>query len=216
MEDFDLDTVARKSVKGVFALISRTFLIQILSIVASFILTIYLSPENYGVFFVVSSIVVFLTYFQDIGLAAALIQKKDQVTTEEFRSTFTLQQILVLALIIPTLLFSSQITSYYKLDNNGYVLFLALVLSFFLSSLRTIPTIIMERNLAFGRLVIPQIAENIVYNISLIVFSIMGFGLATFTIAVLSRSILGLVLTYLVQGWPIGISFKFSSIRQLI
>ena len=216
MGDFDLDTVARKSVKGVFALVSRTFLIQILSIIASFILTVYLSPENYGVFFIVSSIVVFLTYFQDIGLAAALIQKKEAITTEEFRSTFTLQQILVLALIIPTLLFSSQIASFYKLDSNGYILFLALVLSFFLSSLRTIPTIIMERNLAFGKLVIPQIAENIVYNISLIVFSIMGFGLATFTIAVLSRSILGLVLTYLVQGWPMGISFKFSSIRQLI
>lgn len=216
MEDFDLDVVARKSVRGVFALVSRTFLIQVLSIVASFILTIYLSPENYGVFFVVSSVVVFLTYFQDIGLAAALIQKKDQVTTEEFRSTFTLQQILVLALIIPTLLFSSQIASFYKLDSSGYLLFLALVFSFFLSSLRTIPTVIMERDLAFGRLVIPQIAENIAYNISLIVFSIMGFGLATFTIAVLSRSVLGLVLTYIIQPWPMGISFKFSTIRQLI
>lgn len=216
MEDFDLDTVARKSVRGVFALVSRTFLIQILSIIASFVLTVYLSPENYGVFFVVSSIVVFLTYFQDIGLAAALIQKKEAITTEEFRSTFTIQQILVIALIIPTLLFSSQIASFYKLDNNGYVLFLALVFSFFLSSLRTIPTVIMERNLAFSRLVIPQIAENIAYNLALIVFSIMGFGLTTFTIAVLSRSVLGLVLTYLVQGWPIGISFKFSYIRQLI
>src|SRR3989344_1029563 len=108
MEDFDLDTVARKSVRGVFALVSRTFLIQILSIIASFILTIYLSPENYGVFFVVSSIVVFLTYFQDIGLAAALIQKKDKVTQEEYRSTFTLQQALVLALIVPTLIFSNR------------------------------------------------------------------------------------------------------------
>ena len=216
MEDFDLDTVARKSVRGVFALVSRTFLIQILSIIASFVLTVYLSPENYGVFFVVSSIVVFLTYFQDIGLAAALIQKKEAITTEEFRSTFTIQQILVIALIIPTLLFSSQIASFYKLDNNGYILFLALVFSFFLSSLRTIPTVIMERNLAFSRLVIPQIAENIAYNLALIVFSIMGLGLTTFTIAVLSRSVLGLVLTYLVQGWPIGISFNFSSIKQLI
>ena len=216
MEDFDLDTVARKSVKGVFALVSRTFLIQILSVVASFILTIYLAPESFGVFFVVSSIVVFLNYFQDIGLAAALIQKKEAVTTEEYRSTFTLQQTLVLGLIIPALLFSSQIVSFYKLNSDGYILFLALVASFFLSSLRTIPTVIMERNLAFGKLVVPQIAENVVYNVALIVFSILGFGLTTFTIAVISRGVIGLILTYIVQGWSIGLSFKFSAIKQLI
>ncbi|OGH16025.1 MAG: hypothetical protein A3C30_00795 [Candidatus Levybacteria bacterium RIFCSPHIGHO2_02_FULL_40_18] len=216
MEDFDLDTVARKSVKGIFALTSRTFFIQILGVIASFVLTIYLSPESFGVFFVVSSIVVFLNYFQDIGLAAALIQKKDEVTQEELRSTFTLQQILVLAIITPALLFSGQIASFYKLNNDGYVLFLALIVSFFLASLRTIPTVIMERKLAFGKLVIPQIAENVAYNSALIVFSILGFGLTTFTIAVLSRGIVGLILTYLVQSWPIGISFRFSAIKQLI
>lgn len=216
MEDFDLDTVARKSVKGIFALVSRTFLIQVLSVVASFILTLYLSPESFGVFFIVSSFVVFLNYFQDIGLAAALIQKKSDVTREEYCSTFTLQQILVFILIVPTLLFSNQIASFYKLNNDGYILFLALVVSFFLSSLRTIPTVMMERKLAFGKLVVPQIAENVAYNVSLIIFSILGFGLATFTIAVLTRGIIGLVLTYIVQPWPIGISFKFSYIRQLI
>lgn len=216
MEDFDLDTVARKSVKGVFALVSRTFLIQILGIIASFVLTVYLSPETFGIFFVVSSIVVFLNYFQDIGLAAALIQKKEEVTREEFRSTFTLQQILVLLLLIPVLLFSGPIASFYKLDNNGYILFLALVVSFFLSSLRTIPTVIMERKLAFGKLVIPQIGENIIYNTALIIFSVLGFGLTTFTIAVLSRSIVGLILTYVVQPWPMGFSLNFRAIKQLI
>ena len=111
MEDFDLDVVARKSVRGIFALVSRTFFIQVLSIAASFILTIFLDPGSYGVFFVVSSLVVFLTYFQDIGLAAALIQKKEEVTKEELRSTFTLQQILVLLIVIPALIFSKDIDS---------------------------------------------------------------------------------------------------------
>ena len=72
MQDFDeggipqFEKIARKSVKGLFALMSRTFLVQLLSVLASFILTIYLSPAAFGVFFVVSAIVVFLNYFQDI------------------------------------------------------------------------------------------------------------------------------------------------------
>jgi len=205
MEDFDLDVVARKSVRGIFALVSRTFFIQVLSIAASFILTIFLDPGSYGVFFVVSSLVVFLTYFQDIGLAAALIQKKEEVTKEELRSTFTLQQILVLLIVIPVLIFSKDIAVFYKLNASGYVLLISLTISFFLSSLRTIPTVILERKLDFKKLVIPQIAENLVYNLSLIYFSISGFGLTTFTIAVLARSVVGLVITYFIQPWPIGL-----------
>ncbi len=215
MDEFNFEVVAVKSIKGVFALFTRTFFIQVLSVVASFILTVYLSPANYGVFFIVSSIIVFLTYFQDIGLAAALIQKKEEVTVEELRTTFTLQQLLVGGLIIIALILSKPITSIYHLDTPGYMLFLALLFSFFITSLRTIPTIMMERKLDYKRLVIPEIAESLTYNIILIVMAVGGFGLATFTFAVLARCVVGLIATYVVQPWPIGISFHFNSIKRL-
>ena len=216
MDEFTLDAVARKSVRGIFALISRTFLIQILGVVASFVLTVYLSPANYGVFFIVSAIVVFFTYFQDIGLAAALIQKKEEPTTEELRSTFTLQQLLVLVLVVPALIFSGNISAIYKLDAAGHMLLVALLVSFIFSSLRTIPTVLLERHLNFNKLVVPQIVETIFYNVCLMVFAVSGAGVATFTIAVLARSIVGLVATYYVQSWPIGLSFKFKAIKHLI
>lgn len=216
MEEFDLNIVAKKSVKGVFALVSRTFLIQLLGIAASFILTVYLDPASYGVFFVVSSIIVFLNYFQDIGLAAALIQKKEDLTRGELTTTFTIQQVLVLTAVIPTLLFSPHIASFYKLDNAGYALLLSLIVSFFLSSLRTIPTVMLERKLDFNKLVVPQIVENFVYNALLIVCAVSGFGIASFTIAVLARSVIGLVATYAVQPWMPGLAFHKSTFKRLI
>lgn len=215
MDEFNFEVVAVKSIKGVFALFTRTLFIQILSLVASFILTVYLTPANYGVFFIVSSIIVFLTYFQDIGLAAALIQKKEEITVEELRTTFTLQQILVGGLILIAFILSRPIISIYHLDTGGYVLFLSLLFSFFISSLRTIPTIMMERKLDYKKLVIPEIAESLTYNIILIVMAVSGFGLMTFTVAVLARCIVGLIATYAVQPWPIGISFHFKSIKRL-
>lgn len=215
MEDFDLVVVAKKSVRGVFALISRTFLIQLLSLAANLILSIYLDPASLGIFFVTSSIVVFLNYFQDIGLAASLIQKKEEPTRLEYTTTFTIQQCLVLLVSIPTLLFAAPLASFYNLPHEGYYLLLVLVVSFFLSSLRTIPTIILERRLDFHKLVIPQIGENLVYSLSLIVFAVMGYGLTSFTIAVLSRSIVGLILTYYIQPWKMGLSFDKESFKQL-
>src|SRR3990167_9308056 len=143
MEDFNLDLVAKKSVKSVFALISRTFFIQILGIFASFVLTIYLSPSDFGVFFIVSSFVVFLNYFSDIGLAASLIQKKEEPSLRELRSAFTVQQILVLILIIPSFLLSPEIAKFFKIEGEGIYLFYAFLISFLLSSLKTIPTVLL-------------------------------------------------------------------------
>lgn len=216
MEDFDLDVVAKKSIKGIFALTSRTFLIQILSIITSFILTVFLDPASFGVFFIASSIIVFLNYFQDIGLAASLIQKKEEPTKDELRTTFTVQQILVLCICIPSLIFAKHIVSYYGLNNQGYFLFIVLIISFFFSSLRTIPTVILERRLDFDKLVIPQIIENIVYNLLLIILAVSGFGVTSFTIAIFARSVIGLILIYIIQPWEIGLSFKIEILRKLI
>lgn len=211
-----VETIAKKSVKGLFALISRTFFIQVLSIVAQFILTVFLAPEAFGVFFVVSAIVVFLNYFQDIGLAASLIQKKKEPTEKELRTTFTIQQLLVFGVSIPAFIFSSQIAAFYKLDTNGLYLLYALLFSFIASSLKTIPTILLERRLDFHKLVIPQIAENLVYNLALIIFAVTGFGVVSFTIAVTLRSIVGLFLIYYVEPWEIGFAFDRKVLKRLL
>lgn len=216
MEDFDLQIVAKKSVKGIFALVSRSFLVQILTIVSNFVLTIYLEPSMFGVFFVVSAINVFLAYFQDIGLAALIIQKKETPTLEELRTTFTIQQILVFAIVITVFLFTPLIGHLFHLTHEGLYVLYAYLLSFIFSSLKTIPTVLLERQLDFQKLVIPQIAEGLAYSISLIVFAILGFGVNTFTIAILLRSIVGLPIIYYVQPWDIGFAFNKRLIKELI
>lgn len=216
MEEFDILLVARKSVQGMFALVSRTFFVQILSLVSNFVLTLYLAPSMFGVFFVVSAINVFLTYFQDIGLAALIVQKKEKPTIQELRTTFTIQQILVLTVIVVTLLLSPLFSMLFKLSHDGMLVLYAYLFSFFLSSLKTIPTVLLERRLDFQKLVLPQIVENVTYSVCLIVFAIKGFGVNTFTIAILARSVVGLPIIYMIQSWPIGIGFRKDTIKELI
>jgi O-antigen/teichoic acid export membrane protein len=216
MDEFQLHAIATKSVKGVFALVSRSFLLQLLGVATSFILTLFLDPASFGVFFVVSSIIVFFNYFQDIGLAASLIQKKEEPTVHELRTVFFVQEFLVLLLIVPAVFFSGAISHFYKLNSDGYILYIALLVSFLLSSLRTIPTVIMERKLDYHKLVIPQILENVVYNVCLIFFAVAGFKVQSFTIAILARSVVGLIATYFIQPWPVGIAFDKHSLKKLV
>lgn len=95
MSDIDIEGIKKKSLVGIVALTSRTFILQLIAFGATFLLTIFLSPQIFGVFYVVSAIISFLNYFSDVGLAAALIQKKDELTQEDLTTTFTIQQILV-------------------------------------------------------------------------------------------------------------------------
>lgn len=214
--NFQFEAIAKKSVRGIFALTSRTFLLQLLSILASVILSIYLTPQIFGIYFVVSAIVVFLQYFQDIGLAASLIQKKKDPTVEDLRSTFFIQQVLVLGVTIPMSIFAPQIAGAFHLNLDGLILLYALLSAFVMSSLKTIPTILLERKLDFKKLVIPEVVENVLYNSCLIVFAMTGLGVKSFTIAVLARSIIGLIVIYWIQPWPIGIAFNKRSIKRLL
>ncbi len=216
MDEIGLEEVKKRAVGGVLALTSRTFLLQIISFLTTFLLTIFLAPSVFGVFFVVSAVISFLGYFSDIGLAAALIQKREAVTDEDLKTTFTIQQVLVGAIVIVALLLSRSLASFYNLDTAGLWLFRALVVSFFLSSLKTIPSILLERKLAFNKLVIPQILETSAFSLIVVVLAVKGFGLASFTWAVLARGIIGLAAIYLLSPWKIGIGFSKTVAKRLL
>src|SRR4030043_2167269 len=164
--EITIDTVKSRAVKGVVVLTGRTFLLSVLSLVATGFLTVFLSPSEFGIFWIVSAIVNFLAYFSDVGLAAALIQKKEEISSNDLKTTFTVQQFLVLTLLLVLVLLTPLFQRLFFVSGEGKLLLYALGFSLLLSSLKTIPSVLMERNLEFPKLVVPQVLENLVYNIS--------------------------------------------------
>lgn len=214
--EIDLAQIKKRSVGGVLALTSRTFLIQVISFAATFGLTVFLSPEVYGTFFLVSAVVNFLTYFSDIGLAAALIQKRKKVSRRDLTTTFTIQQALVLLLVITLFAATPVIKSYYELTSAGVYLLWSLAISLILSSLKTIPSVLLERKLHFDKLVIPQVLENLVFNLTAVYLAWQGWGVNSFTVAVLARGVVGLIAIYIVSPWKPGLSFSRKSFKKLL
>ena len=216
MELLDIALIKKKSIKGIIALTSRTFALQVVAFSATFLLTIFLSPAIFGVFYVVSAIISFLGYFSDIGLAAALIQKKEELSQDDLKTTFTIQQALVGAVVVFSLLFSYHIAQFYRLDDAGLWLLRSLIISFFLSSLKTIPSVLLERKLEFHKLVIPQILETVSFYIVAVVLAWSGWGVTSFTWAVLTRGIVGLASMYMVSPWQIQIGIVKGEAKKLL
>lgn len=214
--EIDLQTVKGRALKGVVALTGRTFLLQIISFFGFFLLTILLSQEQIGLFFAISELVAILGYFSDVGLAAALIQKKEKPSIEDIRSTFTIQQSLVLTLVLIVFLLTPFLRGFYNISQPGVFLLWSLTAGFFLASLKTIPSVLLERKLKFNLLVIVEISEALLFYGLAVFLAWRGFGVLSYAWAVLARGITGVILIYIISPWKIGFALRKDSLKHLL
>lgn len=214
--EIEFEVVKRRSIVGVTSFLLRMVFLQIITFVASIFVSRFLTPFAFGVYGIVANFVLLFVFFSDIGLAAALIQKKKRITREDLTTTFTIQQLLVGFLVILIFLILPLAQSFLKFGDDGLWLGRALALSLFLASLKSIPSVLLERRLAFNRLVIPEIIETLVFNGVLVSLAYLGFGIKSFTWAVLSRGLIGVVAIYLLSPWRIGFGFNKKSAFSLI
>ena len=214
--EIGLGVVKKRAVKGVAVLTGRTLVFNLISFISQGFLWAFLNPSQFGVFLIVSATVNFLSYFADIGLGAALIQKKEKPEEEDYRTVFTVQEILVLIILVIILLLGPVLARTHSLTREGQMLLYALGGSFFLASLKNIPSIMLERKLEFGKFIIPQVLENMVYSVAVVFFAWKGFGITSFTYAVLIRGVVGLVAIYILNPWKPGIAFSLKSFKNLI
>lgn len=216
MEKEDLGVIKTRAVKGMATLTGGGLILTLISGVGVLLLTSYLGPKEFGLYGLVGSVIVILGYFSDIGLAASLIQKKDVPTVDDLRTTFTIQQSLVFVLVTLTFILSPFIKNYYSLGIWEYWLLIALLVSFVISSLKSIPSIMLERELKFDKIMIVRIVEAVVFNGVVVTMAIKGFGVVSYIPAILGQGFIGLCLLYFFKPWPIGFAFSKQSLRSLL
>ena len=209
------ENLKKKTVKSVVSLFFQSGYSAFLGLLANLILTIVVSPKIFGIYITLLSTIAFLNYFSDIGLAASLIQKKE-VDEEDVKTVFTIQQILIIILLILGIFISPFVSSLYKLPKDGIYLYFSLLFAFFISSLKTIPSVFLERKVEYEKIVLVQIVENTFFYVFVIIFALLRFELKSFIIAVIFRSLTGLFLIYKISPWKIKIGFNKNRFYQLI
>ncbi len=217
MTDFNHHELKKKAFQGVFTLTFRRLILKLIDTTGIIFLARLLSQSTFGIFGILSFVVfTFLSFFSDIGFGAALIQKKGELTKEDIQTTFTIQQILVTLLLLIAWITSPFISHFYKLGNQGIWLIRVLSFSLFLTSFKTIPSILLERQLKFEKLIIPEILETITYNSIAVYLAFHGYGVWSLVIAILVRTIIGAITLTLLQHWPIGWHFNRQSAHELL
>lgn len=215
MEEFNAAALGKRSVKGVFALVSRTFLLNIISYGVSLIIFTVLSPKDFGVYIAAIAGQRIISFFTDFGLGAALVQKRESLEENDLKTAFSIQMLLTFMVFVATLFLRGQISSFFKLGEDAERLFLVLVFSIFLSSFKVVPSILLERKVHFQKLIIPQIVESLVFNMILVILVLRGFGIDSYTWAFLISGIIGIPFYYLVSPWKIRLGITRKSLISL-
>lgn len=208
--------IKRKTVTGAFSFLTRTAFLQLIGFLSAFILGALFSPEDFAVYGIVTQLIGLLVFFSDIGLSASLIQSKDEPSDLDYQTAFTIQQLLSWLIVLISFVFIYFGFISRKVGLVGNYVLISLALSFPLASLKTIPSIKLERKLKFSTLVIPQIIEQIVFHGVLILLAYKNMGAMAYTYAILLRSILGTLMMLYLAPFKIALRLNRESMKKLL
>lgn len=212
----DTDSLRVKSVRSVFTLVGRHAAVQGLGFFSTIILARLLVPDAFGLYAIVLFVTQFISSFSEMGLTAALL-RKDHLTDADTSSAFWFQGALAAVTCLLLLLAAPLVVHLYPaLPADGEGLLRAIAIAFFLTSLRTVPVMLMERGLLFQRVALLDIAENVVFHLLAIVLALNGFGAWSFGYAALGKAVAGLLTAYRLEPWRPRIIFDVDSIRSLL
>lgn len=88
--------IKKRVVSSFMSLTVRQIILRAIAFVSlNIILAKILPVETLGIFNIATAVITFFAFFSDVGLAASLIQKKEEVTHEDIKTVFTIQQFLL-------------------------------------------------------------------------------------------------------------------------
>ncbi len=211
----DIQTINKKLTRGFLSLTLRKTILDVINFLTIYVVLASILPFSLlGIFVIASGILAFFSYFSDFGLAGAIIQKKE-VTEHDLKTTFLIQEVVALVICLAIWLAAPSLATYYNFDEGGMWLIRVLAVGFFLTSLKVIPSVLLERDLRFERVVWTDIVEAIVFNGLLIYLSFNNYGIWAFVWAVLAQRVIGVVTIYILAPWRIRIGYSKESAKAL-
>jgi O-antigen/teichoic acid export membrane protein len=207
----------RQALLGGLALAARTAFLQVVVFGGMIVLARRLEPKDFGAFAIVQFALTFFTFFGDAGLGGALIQKKSPPTQAELSSVFWAQIGIALTIAAIVWPLSGWIGSLWpELPESAPWILRALVVDFLATSLRVVPSILMERDLQFVRLSLLDAINSTSFYITASAAAFMGAGIWSLVLGVLVQGGVALVVGFALRPWRPSFIFDREALRPLL
>ncbi len=192
----------RRARLGAIALMVRMVVMQFIVLGGDVYLRRRLQPADFGLFAIVQFALAFFAFFGDGGLGGALIQKKEEPTQRELSSVWMLQALLSLGIVILIWIGAPALVRFWPdMKQEGVWVFRALSIDLLLTGFRSVPMLLMERELQFRRLSALDVILNAGFYVTAVALAERGFGVMSLVGAVLMQGSLGVIGAFTMRRW---------------
>lgn len=186
-------SLIKKTISGAFIRISSLIIKGGLQLFVLSFFARYISPEEFGIISIVTSFMVFVVLFSEIGLGPALIQKQD-INNSHINGIYVLT--VLLAFIIYSLIYiiSPFIAYFFEQPLLSNIIRIA-GLSIIFTSFGIVPLSLLRKDLNFKKIMFIDIFSFVIsYCILGVVMALKGYGIWAYICSILFQSIISALL----------------------
>lgn len=207
-------SITNRTIRGIFWVFFGTVMQAIIQVFALVVLSRLVLPKEFGLANAALIVIGFSNLFSQIGIGPAIVQRQN-LQEHHIRTGFTISLFLGLILMILTILFSSAIASFMRMDDLTPILRVTAPL-FIVQSFFVIPNSILARNLRFRIQTVIQIVSYAVgYGLVGIILALWNWGVWALVSAQMAQVLLSSILSSIVQPYSKKFLFDIEAFRDL-
>lgn len=208
------DNLTSKTLHGLKWSYTGTIINSVIQIGFTAIMARLLEPAAFGLIAMAGVILRFGSYFAQMGVGSALIQKKE-ISDEDVRAAFT--SALFLGILFCVLVWFCAPFAIYIFDNEKVIpIVRVMALSFVITGLSTTALSLLRRNLEFRSLAITEIISYVLgYGVIGVSLAYNGFGVWSLVAGALSQSALLAILSYMFSRHKLSFIYRWKYYKPL-
>lgn len=198
-EEFSDRQIAQKTAWGFIWNFSAYFLGKFVVLLTTSILARILAKNDFGLVAVAVVAINYLSVLKDLGLGAALIQRKGDVK-EAVDTVFTINIFIGLILSIAAILIAPWVALYFK-DPQVAPILRWMGISFVINALGSIHTNWLVRDLDYRRKLIPDLGGALTKGVVSIGMAYLGYGVWSLVFGQIAGAVVSVVLVWIILPW---------------
>jgi O-antigen/teichoic acid export membrane protein len=213
-KEADLISLKQQTISGIGWSAGARIGQQGLGFIISVILARLLIPEDFGLIGMIAVFTGFAGLFSELGFGAALIQR-NEIEERHLSSIFWLNIVSGLILTCGMLAVAPLIATFYGQPRLKLLIMLISV-NFFIGSLNTVQTAILNRSMDFRKLAMIETITMIIAGSSAITLAFMGFGVWSLAWQVPISTTVGVIIMWQVSDWKPSLNFDKNAVKDLM
>ena len=212
----DVHPVSAKTMQGASLMLLRMAASYPILLLGEIWLARLLEPQEFGIVAMAGFVTVTLATVLEVGLAAALIQRPEPPTREEFQTFFSLQLLAISVLVVGLFLGAPYLLGRLELDVSLRWILLALLPCPWISGLGAMSCVRLDRSLRYGVFAKMDVLRVLTYVGVALPLALLGWGVWSLVIAIVASTVVRSAVAFQAAPWPVGIRLRFSGMGRAL